>query len=155
MKKSNITFEGNKQLLRKTHLKALKETILNTTTTKKTTTVLYVLMDDEALLKINQDHLNHNTYTDIITFDLSESEEHLDTEIYISTDRIKDNASTFKSSLENEIVRVCMHGVLHCMGYKDKSQSEQKLMREAEDAAINLYHQNKQLLKTVSRETKK
>lgn len=155
MKKSKITFEGNKQLLRKTYLRALKETIAKTTYTKKSTTVLYVFMNDEELLKINQEHLNHNTYTDIITFDLSENEEHLDTEIYISNDRIKDNASTFDTSLENEIVRVCMHGVLHCMGYKDKSQSEQKLMRAAEDAALNLYHQNKQLLKTVSRETKK
>lgn len=96
-------------------------------------------MNDEELLKINQEHLNHDTYTDIITFDLSEHPKVFEAEIYISTERVRENAAKYVSNFENEMVRVCMHGVLHCMGYKDKSQEEKKMMRLAEDTAVNLY----------------
>lgn len=96
-------------------------------------------MSDDELLEINRTHLNHDTYTDIITFDLSENKSLFEAEIYISTERVQENAVKYESSFENEMVRVCMHGVLHCLGYKDKSQEEKKTMRKAEDTAINLY----------------
>lgn len=95
----------------------------------------YVFCTDEYLLDINIQHLNHDTYTDIITFDLS-SNTHLpiiDAEIYISIDRVRENASKFNKDFPNELSRVLAHGILHLCGYKDKSPSEEKIMREKED----------------------
>ncbi len=91
----------------------------------------YIFCDDEYLLKINQDHLNHDYYTDIITFDYDEDELHSD--LFISIDRIKDNALTYKKTFENEFCRVVAHGVLHLCGYKDKTEEEVKEMRAKEE----------------------
>jgi probable rRNA maturation factor len=98
----------------------------------------YVFCTDEYLLDINIQHLNHDTYTDIITFDLSSdtSLPIIDAEIYISVDRVRENASKFDKTLPNELSRVLTHGILHLCGYKDKSPSEQKIMREKEDYYI-------------------
>lgn len=95
----------------------------------------YVFCSDEYLLNINIQHLDHDTFTDIITFDLS-SEPTLpiiEAEIYISIDRVKENASKFNQSFPSELSRVLSHGILHLCGYKDKSPVEQKIMREKED----------------------
>jgi rRNA maturation RNase YbeY len=98
----------------------------------------YNFCSDEELLQMNKQFLRHNTYTDIITFDYSEGNT-LSGEIYISVDRVKENAARFKTETANELLRVMAHGVLHLCGYKDKSPLQQKKMRAAEDRALKLY----------------
>jgi rRNA maturation RNase YbeY len=92
----------------------------------------YIFCDDEYLLKKNQDFLKHNTLTDIITFDYSEGNK-LSADIFISVERVKENAVIFAVSFEQELKRVIIHGILHLMGYKDKSEEESKIMRSKED----------------------
>lgn len=92
----------------------------------------YIFCSDDYLHKLNVDFLNHDTLTDIISFDYSVGKE-LHGEIYISVDRVKENASDFNVSFEDEMARVIIHGVLHYCGYKDKSEDEEKLMRSKED----------------------
>ena len=99
----------------------------------------YNFMSDEELLKYNIKYLNHNTYTDIITFDLSDGKE-INGSILISLDRIKDNAKTYKRGLLNETKRVLAHGLLHLIGFKDKNPNDLAKMREAEEKAIYLYN---------------
>ena len=98
-------------------------------------------MSDDELLQINQEHLQHDDYTDIITFDLSDTEACIDGEIYISVDRIEDNSIKFKCSKEDELIRVLSHGVLHLMGYKDKTEKDSQKMRDAENKSIDIYHE--------------
>lgn len=92
----------------------------------------YVFCSDSYLLKINQAYLGHEDYTDIITFDLSEGKSKIG-EIYISTDRVKDNARKLDIAFSTEVLRVMFHGVLHLCGFKDKSSSETRLMRQKEE----------------------
>ena len=99
----------------------------------------YIFVDDEALLQMNIDYLDHNTYTDIITFNTSEEEKLLEGDIFISADRVKDNAKKFKTTTEKEWIRVMAHGLLHLAGFNDKKPKEKKIMRAAEEAAIKLY----------------
>ena len=99
----------------------------------------YIFCSDEYLLQINKDHLNHDYYTDIITFSLEEKGDPVIGEIYISIDRIKDNAISQKANLLNETLRVLFHGCLHLCGYLDKKPKDIKLMREKEDYYINQY----------------
>jgi rRNA maturation RNase YbeY len=103
--------------------------------------ICYIFMTDDELLEINQSHLQHDDYTDIITFDLSDTEACIDGEIYISVDRIADNAIKFNCNKEDELIRVISHGVLHLMGYKDKSENDSKKMRDAENLSIKIYHE--------------
>ena len=103
--------------------------------------ICYIFMTDDELLEINQSHLQHDDYTDIITFDLSDTEACIDGEIYISIDRIADNAIKFNCTKEDELIRVLSHGVLHLMGYKDKSENDSKKMRDAENLSIKIYHE--------------
>ena len=93
----------------------------------------YILCSDEYLLKINQDFLQHDDFTDIITFDLSEESQPVIGEIYISVERVIENASTFKVPLQAEIKRVMIHGALHLCGYKDDSPCKKEQMRLQED----------------------
>ncbi|MBM3437589.1 MAG: rRNA maturation RNase YbeY [Bacteroidetes bacterium] len=100
----------------------------------------YVVVDDEHLLSINVEHLQHNTYTDIITFDLSDGQSKgVDGEIYISIDRVKENAIIHHQSVEMELVRVVSHGLLHLLGFKDKSPNQAKEMRQEEEACLSLW----------------
>ncbi|WP_296315357.1 rRNA maturation RNase YbeY [Winogradskyella sp. UBA3174] len=92
----------------------------------------YIFCTDDYLVKINQDFLNHDTLTDIISFDYSIGKE-LHGDIYISADRVKENAIDFKVVFKDEIARVIIHGILHYCGYKDKNQEDEKLMRSKED----------------------
>lgn len=93
----------------------------------------YIFCSDEALLERNIQFLQHKTLTDIITFDLSEEEGLIEGEIYISVDRVKDNAGKFSKSFEDELHRVIIHGVLHLVGYGDKKPKLKAIMREKED----------------------
>jgi len=99
----------------------------------------YIFCSDEYLLEINKQHLNHNYYTDIITFDLSDNANAVTGEIYISIDRVKDNAQTYKVPFKQELLRVIFHGALHLCGYKDKTDKDEKLMRKAEDKYLQYY----------------
>ena len=101
--------------------------------------LIYVFCSDKYLLKINKDFLSHDYYTDIISFDLSEVPGQLIGEVYISVDRVRDNAKTHGTSLKEELHRVIFHGALHFCGYKDKKPSEAKKMREMEDRWLNAY----------------
>jgi len=93
----------------------------------------YIFCSDDYLLQINQQYLDHDTYTDIVTFDNSEQEGVIISDIFISIPRIKENAEKFKVSVVDELHRVLIHGALHLLGYKDKSAPDKKKMTEKED----------------------
>jgi rRNA maturation RNase YbeY len=99
----------------------------------------YVFCSDEYLLGINKQFLNHDYYTDIISFDLSEQKGVLIGDIYISVDRVKENAKTHGNLLVQELLRVIFHGALHFCGYKDKKPADVKLMRAMEDKWLKAY----------------
>lgn len=98
----------------------------------------YILTNDNVLVQLNKEYLRHFTLTDIITFDLSENQGELSGDIYISVDRARENAREFRVTLNNEISRLMIHGVLHLMGYKDKSKDERELMRAKEEFYLSL-----------------
>ena len=92
----------------------------------------YIFCDDEYLYKLNVEFLNHDTLTDIISFDYSIGKI-LQGDIFISTERVLENAADFRVTFEEELSRVIIHGVLHLCGYKDKTEEEEKIMRSKED----------------------
>jgi probable rRNA maturation factor len=96
----------------------------------------YIFCSDEYLLQINKDFLDHDYYTDIITFDNSEIKGKIEGDIFVSIDRVRDNAQQQKTSLKDELHRVIAHGLLHLSGYKDKTSEESKTMRKKEDTAL-------------------
>ena len=98
----------------------------------------YVFCTDKKILEINRQFLKHNFYTDIITFDLSDGED-IQAEIYISIDRIKENAKAFKCPFKKELVRVLIHGALHLCGYDDKHKKEKSIIRKKEDYYLIKY----------------
>ncbi len=106
---------------------------------KKPASLNFIFCSDKYLLDINKKYLNHDYYTDIITFDLSSESKLVEAEIYISMDRISDNAKSLNTTIKKEILRVMFHGLLHLCGYGDKSSKEKKLMREKEDYYLNRY----------------
>lgn len=95
--------------------------------------VVYVFCTDSYMLEINKSHLNHDTYTDIITFQYAAAPEPVLSEIYISVERVKENAKLFRTSFLQELYRVMFHGALHLCGYKDKAKKEVSLMRMKEE----------------------
>ena len=110
-----------------------------TTLNRKHSQIDYIFCDDDYLLNINQKYLDHDTYTDIITFDYTENKV-IGGDIFISIDRLRENASKFKVDFNEELLRVMSHGILHLMGYKDKSEEDSKLMRQKENECINMFH---------------
>ncbi len=106
---------------------------------KKEGDINYVFCDDDFLVEINQQYLNHDTLTDIISFDYSVGNE-LHGDIFISIQRVKENAAEFEVSFQEELKRVMVHGVLHYCGYKDKSAKDVKEMRLKEDEKIKMFH---------------
>ncbi|MFZ4613941.1 MAG: rRNA maturation RNase YbeY [Bacteroidia bacterium] len=114
--------------------------------------ITFVFCNDDYLLKINQHYLNHDTFTDIISFDYSElidaSKKLISGEIYISIPRVKENAKLNKQTFTQELHRVIIHGILHFCGFKDKRQEEKKLMRKMEDESLDkLFSENEILHK--------
>lgn len=99
----------------------------------------YVFCSDEYLLEINQQFLQHDTLTDIVTFELGEDPDVTEGEIYISIDRVKENAGKFGVTEEQELHRVIFHGALHLCGYKDKSKEQSATMRKKENDYLELY----------------
>lgn len=98
----------------------------------------FIFCGDEFLLNMNKSYLQHNTYTDIITFDNSTKESEISGDIFISVDRISENASKYKVPFNEELHRVIVHGVLHLCGYLDKSTTEKSVMRSKEDKFLSL-----------------
>tara|TARA_B110000438_G_scaffold240737_1_gene239542 strand:- start:1698 stop:2108 length:411 start_codon:yes stop_codon:yes gene_type:complete len=132
----NFTSNTNFQLRHKTVLKSwIKEVVGKEG--KKMKDLSFIFCDDMELLNKNSKYLNHDTLTDILTFDYSENN-NISGDIYISIDRVKENAKTYKVTFENELDRVMIHGILHLLGYKDKSKKDQKAMREKEDFYLSL-----------------
>ena len=105
---------------------------------KKILELSYVFCSDEYLLQINQEYLNHDTLTDIVTFDNSEDPKKIEGDIFISIDRIKENGEKL-GTLETELERVMVHGLLHLLGYKDKKKEDKAVMTEKEDFYIKQY----------------
>ena len=99
----------------------------------------YIFCSDDYLLKINQEYLKHDYYTDIITFDLSASAKSVEGEIYISVDRIRENARKEGVSVKEELHRVIFHGALHLCGYKDKAQKDKSEMKRRENRYLKGY----------------
>jgi probable rRNA maturation factor len=114
---------------------------IKNTVTKERGSVIdlnYIFCSDEYLLTLNQGYLNHNTLTDIITFDYSPSKKAIEGEIYISIDRVQENAQKLRVSFDQEMDRVIIHGVLHLLGYKDKLAADKTRMRKKEDTYLSL-----------------
>lgn len=101
--------------------------------------ISYVFCTDADLLPLNQQYLNHKTYTDILTFDLSSQGGGIQAEIYISIERVRENAKTFQTTVKEELHRVIFHGALHLCGYNDHSEKEKKQMRAKENACLDYY----------------
>lgn len=106
---------------------------------KKEGDINYIFCDDEYLVQINQQYLDHDTLTDIISFDYSVGSE-LHGDIFISVERVQENAVEFGVLFEEELKRVMAHGILHYCGYKDKTSEDILLMRQKEDEKISMFH---------------
>lgn len=98
----------------------------------------YIFCSDDYLLQINKEYLNHDYYTDIITFDHSSQSRHITSDIFISIDRVHENAHDLNTPFEQELHRVMVHGLLHLLGYGDSTEDEKILMRRKEDACLSL-----------------
>ncbi len=98
----------------------------------------YIICSDKYLLKINRDYLDHDYLTDIITFDNSDEASTIEADIFISLERVQENANDLKLPLESELHRVMIHGVLHLLGWDDKTPEQKVLMREKEEACLSL-----------------
>ena len=125
-------------LTSKTELKAFIESLFKKEKTALAT-INYIFCSDKYLLSINQQFLKHDFYTDIITFGLHDKGTPVVAEVYISTDRVKENAATNGVTYTNEMLRVLFHGALHLCGYKDKSKADILTMRAKEDAYLKRY----------------
>jgi len=102
------------------------------------TSINYIFCSDEHLFKVNKEYLNHDYYTDIITFNNAEDDSQIEGDLFISIDRVTENAKTNGELFEKELNRVMIHGVLHLLGYNDKTKEEQIVMREKENAYLSL-----------------
>ena len=118
-------------------LKKFIESIFKTEK-RQLNSINFVFVSDKKLLEINKQFLKHNFYTDIITFDLSESTE-INAEIYVSVDRVRENAKILKVSFKSELHRVIFHGALHLCGYGDKTKAQKNEMSDKEDFYLDLY----------------
>ena len=105
-------------------------------TSFKTFDLAYIFCSDDEILEMNKQFLNHDYYTDILTFDLSETKEHLEAECYISLERVSENAKNLKKGYDKELFRVMAHGLLHLLGYDDKTKEQVKQMRSQENEML-------------------
>jgi len=135
--KIDIYFEDTKPIkLKKPAIKEYIKYLINSEI-KKTGDITIVLCSDNYLLEMNKKYLNHDYFTDIITFDYVEGSI-ISGDLFISIDRVKENADKFKVQFINELMRVIFHGVLHLIGYKDKTSNDEKLMREKENLYLSV-----------------
>ena len=138
--KSKVTFffERKTALLHRKKLKNFIEMMFNREG-KELRSLNYVFCSDSKLFSINKQYLNHDYYTDIITFDLSKKKMPIEGEVYISVDRVKDNAVLYNETFQKELHRVIFHGVLHLCGFGDKNKRESIKMREMELKYLKMY----------------
>lgn len=120
--------------------KLLRSWILNTIKKegKKIDSINYIFTSDSFLYKLNIEYLSHDTFTDIISFQYNEEGEDIQSDIFISIERIKENAKTYNQKLLDEVHRIIIHGTLHLLGYKDKSKSQKEEMTSKEDYYLSL-----------------
>ena len=134
----NFNYETDFELSNETDVSSwLSKVILSEN--KSEGEINYIFCDDEYLLQINQQYLNHDTLTDVISFDYSLGNE-LSGDIFISTERVQDNANDFKVSFNDELNRVMIHGVLHYCGFKDKTEEDELFMRNKEEEKLKMFH---------------
>jgi probable rRNA maturation factor len=139
MQKVQFYFLDRKPALKeRTRLKLFIEKLF-TQEKKKLGNLSYIFCSDEHLLGINKEFLKHSFYTDVITFDLSSTKAETEGEVYVSVDRIKDNAKQLGVSFNEELHRVIFHGALHLCGFKDKSKADKTQMRLTENKYLQLY----------------
>jgi rRNA maturation RNase YbeY len=124
------------------HKRKLKEWIklVAASHSKKINDILYIFCSDDYLHKINVEQLDHDTLTDIITFPYHDEGEPLEAELFISIDRVKDNAKDLNQDFDYELRRVMIHGVLHLCGFNDETDEEESEMRRQEDIALAMFH---------------
>ena len=134
-----FSFQTNYPLKSRTKIKQWIKQVIETKG-KKTGNITYIFCDDEYLLEVNKQYLQHDYYTDVITFDYVENDL-ISGDIFISTDRVRENALAFGSSETEELHRVIIHGALHLLGLKDKSEKEASQMRQAENEALELLNE--------------
>ena len=106
---------------------------------KNISTLLFTFLNRDDMLQKNQSYLGHDTHTDVITFDYS-NETTLEAEVYISTPQATENAKKLQQNTENELLRLIVHAVLHCVGFKDKTKEERIIMRKKEDYYLSMFH---------------
>ena len=134
-----FSFQTNYPLKSRTKIKQWIKQVIEAKG-KKTGNITYIFCDDEYLLEVNKQYLKHDYYTDVITFDYVENDL-ISGDIFISTDRVRENALSFGSSETEELHRVIIHGALHLLGLKDKSEKEASQMRQAENEALKLLNE--------------
>ncbi|MCI6416192.1 MAG: rRNA maturation RNase YbeY [Bacteroidales bacterium] len=134
-----FSFQTNYPLKSRTKIKQWIKQVIEAKG-KKTGNITYIFCDDEYLLEVNKQYLQHDYYTDVITFDYVENDL-ISGDIFISTDRVRENALAFGSSEKEELHRVIIHGALHLLGLKDKSEKEASQMRQAENEALELLNE--------------
>lgn len=103
--------------------------------------ITYIFCSDDYLLGVNKEYLDHDFFTDIITFDQSDDRKLIEADIFISVDRVRENAATNNEQFDHELRRVMIHGVLHLMGYNDKTSEQERQMRKKEDTCLSLHDQ--------------
>lgn len=136
-----IQFTGKHRFLNLAQRKQIR-LLLNTIAKKNKKAIQslqYVFVDDHELHQINLDFLKHDTLTDIITFDLGTTSSTIDGEIYISLDRVKENSATLNTLYFEELIRVISHGLLHLIGFKDKTSKDVATMRSKEEECLSLW----------------
>ncbi len=139
MKKINFFKENTKyNLQNKKELKELVESVCKKEG-KKLVCLNLILCNDDYLKEINKKHLNKTYYTDVISFDFKEEENSVEGDVYVSVDRTKENAKNFNSKHQIELFRVIIHGLLHLIGYNDKTKKEKEIMTRKENKYISLY----------------
>lgn len=134
-----FSFQTNYPLKSRTKIKQWIKQVIEAKG-KITGNITYIFCDDEYLLEVNKQYLQHDYYTDVITFDYVENDL-ISGDIFISTDRVRENALAFGSSETEELHRVIIHGALHLLGLKDKSEKEASQMRQAENEALKLLNE--------------
>ena len=134
----NYNYESDFELPNETEVSSwLSKVILSES--KSEGEINYIFCDDEYLLQINQQYLKHDTLTDVISFDYSLGNE-LSGDIFISIERVEDNAKDYKVPFAEELNRVMLHGILHYCGFKDKTEADEQFMRNKEEEKLKMFH---------------
>lgn len=138
-----ITFQNEDipfNLPEKTKIRNWIKKIILQTGPLKTFQINFIFCSDQFLHNLNKTYLKHDTFTDIITFDYSESDLILESDVFISVERVKENSTKYNADFLTELRRVMIHGILHLLGYTDKTKDQREKMREKENECLNLYH---------------